>query len=379
MKICIYSANYLPNIGGIEKFTERLSLQLCSMGHQVTIVTNNVFDLPDIEMLDGNIEIYRLPCYPLIGGRFPIPKKNTRYKELINELFRQPVDGVLVNARFYPHSFTGVKHAERYGIKPVLIDHGSAYLTFDNSLLDTFVIAYEHMMTALLKRHQIDYYGISRASLRWLRTFRVNGLGVINNSIDADDYLSKASDRPFVEELGIDSDSLKVCFTGRLIPEKGISELLGAAELLKGDNVEFMIAGDGPLRKTVEGRNLGNVHLLGRLSQEDVAALLKQCDVFCLPTRSEGFSTSLLEAAACYCAPVITNVGGVEEMIPSEEYGVVLSSQSSSLIARTVHDLNTDRGKVCDVSKKIGERVRCLFSWEQTASKVVQAFERAGN
>ena len=379
MKICIYSANYLPNIGGIEKFTERLSLQLRSMGHQVTIVTNNVFGLSDVEILDGEIKVYRLPCFPLIAGRFPVPKKNARYKELMNELFEQPVDGVLINARFYPHSFIGVEHAERCGLKPVLIDHGSAYLTFGNSLLDLLVIAYEHAMTALLKRHQIDFYGISNSSLRWLHTFQIDGLGVINNSIDADDYLLEASTRSFAEELDLDSDSLKVCFTGRLIPEKGIDELLGAAELLKDDNVEFMIAGDGPLRKAAESRNPGNVHFLGRLPEEDIAALLGQCDIFCLPTRSEGFSTSLLEAAACYCTPVITNVGGVEEMIPSEEYGVVLSSQSSAFIARSLHDLGVDRERIRDISKKIGKRVRRLFSWEQTANKVIQAFKRANN
>lgn len=377
MRICIYSANYLPNIGGIEKFTERLSLQLCSMGHQVTIVTNNIFDLPDVETLNSGLEIYRLPCYPLVGGRFPLPKKNARFDRLIGELFKRPFDGILINARFYPHSFIGVKHAERCGVKPVLIDHGSAYLTFGNLFLDVFVVAYEHLVTALLKRHQVDFYGISNASLRWLRTFRIEGLGVINNSIDADEYLSGASTRSFVKELGIGGDSFVVCFTGRLIPEKGINELLGAAELLKNDGIEFLMAGDGPLKAVVNNRNLRNVHLLGKLSQADIAALLKQCDVFCLPTRSEGFSTSLLEAAACCCAPVVTNVGGVEELIPSSKYGVVLLDQSPASIAKSIHSLSSNRERVSDISENIGRRVRRLFSWEETASKVIRAFERA--
>ena len=66
-------------------------------------------------------------------------------------------------------------------------------------------------------------------------------------------------------------------------------------------------------------------------------------------------------------------------MIPSEEYGVVLSSQSSALIARSLHDLGVDRERIRDISKKIGKRVRRLFSWEQTANKVIQAFKRANN
>ena len=60
--IILFSANYLPNIGGVEKYTQNLSLELASRGHKITIVTSNVFNLTEYEILEKNIEIYRLPC-----------------------------------------------------------------------------------------------------------------------------------------------------------------------------------------------------------------------------------------------------------------------------------------------------------------------------
>ncbi len=373
----IYSANYLPNIGGVEKYTYFLAKQLKAMGHEATIVTNNVFSLALFEELENGVKIYRLPCHPLIGGRFPAPKKGEEFNKLFDEITSSPTDYIVINTRFYPHTFLGVQHAEKAGVRPIVIDHGSAYLTFGNPAIDVAVKAYEHAVTAKLKRHSIDFYGVSGASVEWLKTFDIKGLGVINNSIDADEYLAQASGRNFKTELA-SSECFLVSFTGRLIPEKGVRNLLEAAKLLKNDpQIQFALAGDGPLKEELEGNNPGNMHLLGRLEAADIAALLKQSDCFCLPTRSEGFSTSLLEAAACYTTPVITNVGGVPEMIPTPEYGVILKSQKPEEIAEAIRSLKANPAHNAQLASNIGQRVRKEFSWAATANKIIAACERA--
>ena len=375
--VFIYSANYLPNIGGVEKYTHFLANQLQSMGYNAVIVTNNVFSLESIEETATGVKIYRLPCYPLIGGRFPLPKKDTKFRRLLNEIMRSSTNFVVINTRFYPHTFLGVRHAEAAGIRPIVIDHGSAYLTFGNPAIDVAVKAYEHAITAKLKRHDVDFYGVSEASVEWLKTFGIEGLGVINNSIDADEYLAQASERNFKSELE-NKDCFLVSFTGRLIPEKGVRNLLEAARLLSDDlQIQIALAGDGPLKQELADRNPGNMHLLGRLDANDIAALLKQSNCFCLPTRSEGFSTSLLEAAACYTTPVITNVGGVPEMIPSPDYGVILKSQNTHEIADAIRQLKADPAHNATLASNIGKRVRERFSWKATAEKIITACERA--
>ena len=370
----------LPNIGGVEKYTHNLANQLEHLGVHACIVTNNVFNLAEEETLESGATVYRLPCHPLIGGRLPVPKRNATFDKLLRRIYSQPTDYLVINTRFYPHTFLGVKHAENHNIKPIVIDHGSAYLTLGNPIIDLAVKAHEHMITALLKRHPIDFYGVSNESVKWLKTFGIEGKGVLNNSIDADSYYASASNRDFRNELQLADDDFLVSFTGRLIPEKGINELLDAARQLRNrPNTKFALAGDGPLMSMLENNNPGNLTLLGKLPAEDIAALLISSDIFCLPTRSEGFSTSLLEAAACYTTPIITNVGGVPEMIPSKEYGVILQSQSSTEIAEDIVSIqeNLERNKI--LARNIGARVRAEFSWQRTAEKVLQACQKANS
>lgn len=372
---CIFSANYLPNIGGVEKYTQNLARALEELGNKAIIVTNNCFALPPFENISPNISIYRLPCFSLFNGRFPIPKKNKEYKQLIEKLNNEAIDFVLINTRFYFHTFTGVKLAEKKHIKPIVIDHGSAYLTFGNEIIDIFVIAWEHVITALLKQHDIDFYGVSSASTKWLKTFKINAKGVLCNAINADEFIKNSSDRNFKKELQLTDNSFIVAFTGRFIPEKGIDHLIKAAKILESEPcIHFLLAGDGPLLPKIKQKKGDNIHLLGKIDASDISALLQDADVYCLPTRSEGFSTSLLEAAACATAPIITNVGGVEELLSSgKEKGIVLDSTNPEEISDSILDLFNNKKECKEMGKTLQIFVKNNFSWDNTAADVVEA------
>ena len=78
------------------------------------------------------------------------------------------------------------------------------------------------------------------------------------------------------------------------------------------------------------------IKILGRVEYDALLTLYKQADVFCLPSYSEGFPTTLLEAAACGCAQIASDVGGVRELICSEEHGIVLQSVYAEIIADAI-------------------------------------------
>ena len=54
---CLFCANYLPNLGGVERYVYNLSKSLIKLGHSVTVVTSNVFDLPSYEIDENGNEI----------------------------------------------------------------------------------------------------------------------------------------------------------------------------------------------------------------------------------------------------------------------------------------------------------------------------------
>ncbi len=377
--IAIFSAQYPPHMGGIESFTQNMAQALATLGHKVLVVTNDTEGLDTGLTREGDVEIMRLPCHPLVSGRLPLPLNNGRRRALLRELGSRRIDGVLVNARFYPHSLLGMKVARSQGLDPVVLDHGSAWLSFSNPVLDPIVRLYERAFTAYGKlRYKPRYYGISKKSSEWLGTFGIKSCGEITNSIDAPEYREQASVRDFKAELGLPDDAFVVAFVGRFIPEKGISSILEASrsEELRSRGVVFLLAGDGPLAPEVESAQGTSLKWLGRLGRPDVSALLQQSDALCLPTRSEGFSTTLLEASACGCPSVVTDVGGARELIPSEEYGTIIASMEAAELIRAFSGLADNREVAASQGEKCREWVERSCSWQSSAQSLVEAFWR---
>ena len=371
-RIAIFSANYLPYLGGVEKFTEGLSGALADMGHSVTIVTNNTFNISSKEKLRDGVDIVRLPCFPLLRGRLPMPKPSSEFSALWGEISCIKFDGVLINTRFYAHTLLGIFLARKNGIDPVVLDHGSAHLTFGNSILDVFVRLYEHGITSLVKSFRPVFYGISDKSVEWLKHFNINAEGVIPNSIDAARFRESASQRSFRNELGIGSD-LMLVFTGRFVPEKGISTLIAMMSSLNGSAVQLVMAGDGPLLDDILSSGLEKIHVVGRLSSEDIAALLLECDLLCLPSRSEGFSTSLLEASACGTPALTTDVGGARELIPGASIGFISDSADARVFAETVTAVLNGVYDLGAMGKRAQRLVESNYSWKSVAYSLLDA------
>lgn len=375
----LFSAQYPPHLGGIENFTQGLARALVARGNQVLVVTNDTEGLGAGRSDEGGVEVLRLPCRPLVSGRLPLPRHGAAYEGLVRGLDEVSLDGVLVNARFYPHSLLGMRVACRHDLRPVVLDHGSAYLSFSNPVLDPVVRLYERTMTVRGRRYDPAYYGISQKSAEWLGTFGIRAEGVIPNAIDAAGYRAAASGRDFRGELGLTEEGLMVTFVGRLIPEKGVTALIEASrdERLRPAGVTFVLAGDGPLAGDVSDAESPTLRWVGRLSREDTAALLLQSDCLCLPTRSEGFSTTLLEASACGCPSLVTDVGGARELIPDDGYGRIMPDASAETVVHEVLSLCERRSEFPLMGERCDRLVEDRFCWDATALAAEKAFSQA--
>lgn len=369
----IFSAQYAPHAGGVESFTQRLAHQLVGQGDRVFVVTSRLDEATSShELQDDGVEVYRLPCRPLMDGRLPLSRKNADYDRMLDELVSRDVDRVLVNTRFYPHSLEGVRFAKRIGAPVVVLDHGSAHLTFGNAMADWFVERYEHAITRRMMRLDPAFAGISRASAAWLGHFGISTSAVIPNAINVGQFKQVASARDFRSELNAHGKTL-VAFVGRLEPEKGALVFAQAASLL-GDGYVLALAGDGSERDQIARLDAGNVVLLGRLGQSDLSALLRDADVFCLPTRSEGFCTSLLEAAAQGAIPVMPHVGGTDEVMGWDpvRFGIALEGNESEVVARAIGEA---AALPCQMREQLASHVASECSWDKTVEALESAFD----
>lgn len=376
-RICIFSALFLPSRGGVEFFTDNLARVLADQGNEVVVVANATHGGDAREDLPGGVRVVRLPCWSLLGGRLPVPKPNRLFRSLVKEIREDRFEGVLVNTRFYPHSLLGVWIARRQGGRAVVLDHGAAYLTLGNSIADKAIVLYERIITKALRAMDPVFCGVSPSSVSWLRNFGIEAFGVIPNAIDADAYLDAASSRSFRKELGLDDETPVVSFVGRLVPEKGVRELADAAEMVAAGRERppaFLLAGEGPLKEELACHASENLFLLGGLTPQDVAALLRESSVFCFPSRSEGFGSALLEAAVSGNSLVSTDVGIASLLIRGEADGVMLESADAASVAQAVEDCLELRG--CG-GPACAERARRLFSWQESAKALFLAFEAA--
>lgn len=381
---CIFSAQYYPHVGGVERYTLYLSRKLIEAGNKVTIVTSNAGSLSGDEVQD-NIQIYRLPCYDLLHGRYPVFKKNQEFKRVEKLLREQQYDFVIINTRFYLHSLYGAKFAKSRGIPAIVIEHGTSHLSVNNKLFDTVGGWYEHFLTFLLKKYCKNYYGVSEACCEWSGHFHIKSKGTLYNAVEIEEFqkILGESQIDYRKKYMIPEESRVISFTGRLIPEKGIRQLVSAVKAINLNRIEnkqlpvyLVIAGDGPLYQEIQKISDSYTIMTGQIDFEHIVKLLDASDIFCLPSDSEGFPTSVLEAVACKCFVITTYQGGARELLINEEYGIIMKDNTTELIQENLEKVLENDTYRLRAEEKSYERLVQYFTWNATAKKVMQIAEK---
>lgn len=362
MTICFFSAQYLPTPGGVERYTWNLALRCVRGGGRAIVVTSALDGLPDHEVDGDGIEIYRLPVFPAMGGRFPVLRPGPALGRLTRRLWREGIDFCVIQTRMYVQSVWAARAVRRRGIPALVIDHSTGYMPMGGGLPGLAGRCYEQLACRLVRAAEHPFYGVSGAACRWLRTFGVQAAGCLPNAVDpqalAEEARQDALD--WRAALGLPAGAPLVAFVGRLIPEKGAAALAEAAAGLPG--VTVAAAGAGP---QADALRAAGVRVLGALPHARVVQLLCQADCYCLPTRyAEGFPTTLLEAAACGCPIVCTPTAGTEELLPGPGYGTLLESADPAAIRRALQAVLADPAAARQKAQAARRRVQERFTWD---------------
>ncbi len=161
-----------------------------------------------------------------------------------------------------------------------------------------------------------------------------------------------------------------LCVT-RLDPDKGINWLIDQFEIAFHDNnnVKLKIAGDGMLKKQLAEKIQmlnSNIELLGFV--QDVNTLLRDSDLFILPSSFESFPLSILEAMGHSLPIIATNTGGISEMVVDGENGFILNYGSENLY-KSMKSLIKNRKLLKEMSRKSYNRMD-KFSIEKCVDKI---------
>jgi glycosyltransferase involved in cell wall biosynthesis len=166
------------------------------------------------------------------------------------------------------------------------------------------------------------------------------------------------------ERVGEPAEPPEVLFVGRLSPEKGILELVQAA-----DGMSLVVAGDGPLREQVPGA-------LGFVPHHELPPLYERAAVVAVPSHREGFGVACAEAMASARPVVASAVGGLLDLVADGETGLLVPPRDVPALRGALERLLADG----ELRRRLGEagreRVRERFSWPAVTEATIEAYER---
>ena len=380
MHFMFFSAQYLPTVGGVERYTASIGKKLVEKGHRVTVVTSMLTGLPQQESSADGIQVVRLPVIPLMNGRFPVLKISAE-KAAFKKLFaQQKPDFCVIQTRFYTSSIMAARLCSRWKVPALVIEHGTAYL-MRGGLMGLAGRIYEHTICRYIHHKCSDFYGVSLACCEWLRNFGVKTDRVLYNSVSPQELevLARQGEPALLAKLPPEcADGKKIVFSARFIPEKGVEPLLQAFGRIREQfpDAVLIMAGDGPLWESVRTNCPTGVVLTGRLSYEENLALIRQGDVFILPTFSEGFATTVLEAAALKTVVLTTPTGGSPQLIVDEEHGLLFPTMAQEDIYAALHQaLRRDDWRT-RAAENAYQNLIHNFTWEETSRRLAEIAQK---
>lgn len=181
-------------------------------------------------------------------------------------------------------------------------------------------------------------------------------------------------------DFGIPQDAFVAGFTGAMRPVKGVDVLLQALPLVPpGVNLHLLLTGevrDPRVRRiATDPRIAPAIHFVGH--RANAALLAKLADVFVMPSISrEGLCRALMEAMAQGVPPIVTNVGGMPELVVDQHCGLVVPPRDPAALASAIRLMHEQPAKRRAFGAKARDRIVSDFNIESTIAQMAEFFER---
>ena len=276
---------------------------------------------------------------------------------------------VVLSYWLYPDAFGAMQAARRAGLPLVVGSRGSDLRVRDaisKRLTRPVLHAAQRILVVSedLGRVAVRDYDADPARIR-----------AIPNGCDAAIFHPQPRDAARAT-LGLDADAELVVYVGRLVPEKGLRELLDACAALapQRPRLQLALVGEGPMRAELDARLAASpglrVHLPGAQGPQEVARWMAAADLVTLPSYSEGHPNVLVEALACGRPVVATPVGGIPEVVDAD-CGLLVPARDPVALAdglRTALERDWDEAAL---SRRFSR------GWDAVAADTLRACEEA--
>jgi len=171
------------------------------------------------------------------------------------------------------------------------------------------------------------------------------------------------------------SKPLRVLFVGSMGQRKGLADLFQAMHLLEGENIELVVMGSLLNEPAFyRGQYADFTHEKGRPHAE-VLALMRSCDVFCLPSLYEGRALVMQEAMSQGLPIVITPNTGGDDLVIEGKTGFLVPIRSPEKIAEKLAWFNQNRQELPAMSEAAVQHA-ASYTWKKYSEVVIDAIRK---
>ena len=377
MKILHITHYFLPREGGEERYAYYLGQELIERGHEMWVLTSSLPGCPPVEVID-NIKVVRF--------------------RTVATILRNPITpGMLLYGRRLPgfdlihaqneHSFiTNAAVLLKHRLHLPLVLTCSGRLVFGNPLADAIERAYTSTIGKAILKSADRVIVLSLSEEQRLKALGVNKdrTVVIPTGLNLTTWTPYAlqDDSDFLSKYHLNNRRV-ILFTGGITERKGIRYLIEAMPTVTKahPDVICLLVGSGSYRGEAErlASELGldsHIRFTGFVPQAELALAYKSCEVYVLPSLSEGLPATILEAFAFSKPVVATEIDGTVDYF--RDVALLVPPRNSRELASELVRVLDNPALASDMGRRGRSLVESNFTWQQHVEGVLKLYEEAG-
>lgn len=385
LSVMMLSWEFPPRvIGGISPHVYFLSKSLAKQGVKVYVVTCDFPGAPAHEVIDG-VEVYRIDSYKNPAPDFAtwVYLMNLNMQKETAALARKLEGKIDV---FHAHDWLvanagiGLKHVFR---KPLLVTVHSTemgrrdglHTNTEKMIHETEAwLTYEAWKVICCSDYMIQH-------VKWVFGLPTDKLVMVPNGVNTDVYDDvKNNLKAFRKDFALPEEKI-ILYVGRLVYEKGIHVLINAAPKILGKvDAKFIIVGSGYMKEQLLNivRSMGLEHKVlfeGFLDEQTLLKLQKCADVSVVPSLFEPFGIVALEAMAAKSAIVVSDTGGLSEIVEHDVTGVKVYPNNPDSLAWGITKVLLDENYRNRIRENAYREVQEKYDWEKIATQTKRIYE----
>lgn len=380
MQILMLSWEYPPNVvGGLGAHVAEIVPALAAQGVDVTLVTPRWKGGQSIERLNEHAIVYRVepPVETPSNYYADAHQTNLILEQFVQRLWEQTGGFDLIHAHDWLVSFVAIALKKMHKVPLVATMHatergrGGGYLHGEMSTAINGVewwLTYEAWRVIATSRYMAN-------EVRSYFELPPDKISIIPNGVDPthfEPYLHR--DLSDFRALWALPDEKIVFYVGRMQYEKGLHLLVEAAQriLERGERVKFILAGRGtmfaPLSEHVADLGLQDHIIFPGYVEDNVRdRLYCVANVAVFPSLYEPFGIVALEAMAAQCPVIVSNVGGLGEVVDNEITGIKIPSNHLDILADAIEHVLQHPQLARERADRAYQMVRHEYAWDLIA------------